>query len=290
MANILLTGIATLDIINQVAHYPAENEEIRALHQTCRRGGNAANTADVLNQLGHNASLICTLANDNSGQFIRADLKFNNIMLFAETPPITGATPTSYISLNKANGSRTIVHHRDLDELSFDYFNTIDVNPFDWFHFEGRNIFQTKMMMKKARLYNKPISLEIEKTRTDGDVNSLLPLANVIMFSKPFALSSGFNCATDCLQFFSKQFSDKIFSCTWGDKGVWIINEGNIHHRPAYSTTKAIDTIGAGDTFNAALIDALISQHSIENAADMASKLAGLKCAQKGFKNLVPSE
>jgi len=288
MANILLTGIATLDIINQVAHFPSENEEIRALNQNFQRGGNAANSSDVLNQLGHNSTLICTLANDSSAQFIRSDLSSNHINLLSDTPYKAGATPTSYITLNQLNGSRTIVHHRDLDELSFEYFDTVSLEAFDWFHFEGRNIQQTHMMMNKVKLCNKPVSVEIEKNRTDGDIHSLLPLADIIMLSKPFALSQGFISATDCLQYFSQQFSDKIISCTWGNKGAWIVKNGNIYHSPAHQPTKVIDTIGAGDTFNAALIDALIKKHSIESAVTTANKLAGLKCAQAGFENLVP--
>ena len=53
MARILTVGIATLDIINRVARYPAEDTEIRALGQHRQRGGNASNTAVVLSQLGH---------------------------------------------------------------------------------------------------------------------------------------------------------------------------------------------------------------------------------------------
>ncbi|MGD8712214.1 MAG: carbohydrate kinase, partial [Thiohalophilus sp.] len=40
MSRILTTGIATLDIINQVDHYPAEDEELRAELQSIRCGGN----------------------------------------------------------------------------------------------------------------------------------------------------------------------------------------------------------------------------------------------------------
>ena len=52
MPSILCVGIATLDIINQVERYPAEDSEVRALAQQQRVGGNAANTAMVLAQLG----------------------------------------------------------------------------------------------------------------------------------------------------------------------------------------------------------------------------------------------
>lgn len=287
MANILLTGIATLDIINQVNHYPKENEELRATGQLLRRGGNAANTADVLNQIGHNVTLNCVLAKDSSGYFIQDELTSRHISLAAEIPDKQGATPTSYITLNALNGSRTIVHHRDLAESSFEHFDQLDLVHFDWFHFEGRNINACLLMMKKAIAHKKTISLEIEKIRPDGDILQLMPVADILMLSKPFALSQGKQSATECLQFFSRQFPDKIISCSWGNKGAWIIHNSDMFHSPASISTSIVDTLGAGDTFNASLIDALIKQQSIETAVHSATELAGLKCTQYGFDNLI---
>ena len=62
MTHILLNGIATLDIINQLDHYPLEDSEVRALNQISRIGGNAANSSIVLQQLGVNAHLIASRA------------------------------------------------------------------------------------------------------------------------------------------------------------------------------------------------------------------------------------
>jgi len=62
--HILGVGIVTLDIINIVEHYPAEDEEVRALSQRMCRGGNTANTLDVLAQFGHTCNWTGTLAND----------------------------------------------------------------------------------------------------------------------------------------------------------------------------------------------------------------------------------
>ena len=287
MANILLTGTATLDIINLVSQYPSENDEIRALQQQFRRGGNAANSADVLSQLGHKVTLNCSLAQDSSAQFIRNDLERRHIDVISEATSQTASTPTSYITLNQSNGSRTIVHYRDLAELSFKHFDRLDLDSFDWFHFEGRNIQHSILMMEKARLTNRPVSVEIEKNRSDDDIKKLIPLADIILLSRPFVLSLGKTDAIECLQFFSKQFPDKIISCSWGQAGAWIINNSHLYHSPAYISTTIIDTIGAGDTYNAALINAFINQQGIDEALHSATKLAGLKCVQHGFNNLI---
>ena len=284
MAKILLTGIATLDIINYVADYPDEDEEIRALSQDCCRGGNAANTASVLSQYLHQCQLACTLANDGSGQFILNDLNqrgigFNPIMIIA------GSTPTSYITVNQSNGSRTIVHYRDLAELNFKQFKRVDLADFDWFHFEGRNVEQTALMMQHVRRFNKPISLEAEKLRPD--LECLFPLADIILYSRPYARMQGFDHAEPFLLQQSQTFPDKLLSCSWGDQGAWGIEHGTAHHSPAYAADKIIDTLGAGDTFNAGIIHALLEQQGLSEALQNACRLAGKKCGQTGFDFLV---
>ena len=165
MAKILLTGIATLDIINNVDHYPVEDEELRAASQQISRGGNASNTAVVLSQLNHQCQLAATLADDLAGKLISKDLEKFNVRFNAEHTIENSSTPTSYITVNTNNGSRTIVHYRDLPELTFDKFDKIKLSAFDWFHFEGRNIKHIYKMMSKAKQQHKTISLEVEKER-----------------------------------------------------------------------------------------------------------------------------
>ncbi|MEJ2611053.1 MAG: hypothetical protein P8179_13455 [Candidatus Thiodiazotropha sp.] len=63
---VLAIGVATLDIINRVAMYPEEDQELRASEQAIRRGGNACNTLTVLSRLGHKSYWAGMLADDGS--------------------------------------------------------------------------------------------------------------------------------------------------------------------------------------------------------------------------------
>ena len=283
MARILVTGIATLDIINQVSHYPDEDEELRAEAQYLRRGGNASNTASVLVQLGDRCRLACSLADDMGGRFIVDDLRRRGIEFDPGMILMNGATPTSYITLNRQNGSRTIVHYRDLPELGFHQFDTLVLNH-DWFHFEARNCRETRRMMGKARQLGRPLSLEVEKQRPDLD--QLFPLADVIMFSRAFAQQQGFDNAEQCLRHFAAQWPDKRLSCTWGGDGAWALQSGALMHSPAFPPQQLVDTIGAGDTFNAGLIHSLAQASSLPRALTDACRLAGRKCGQIGFDQL----
>jgi len=286
MANILVTGIATLDIINQVAHYPREDEELRAEHQYLRRGGNASNSCSVLSQLGDSCTLACTLADDMAGRFILADLQQWGIRFSPQLVMADSTTPTSYITLNAQNGSRTIVHHRDLAELSLQQFMSLDLAPYDWFHFEGRNPQQTHGMMQRAAATGKPLSLEVEKPRPQ--LEPLMAEARVIMFSRAFAEEQGFSDAAACLGHFAGRYPQAILTCSWGEQGAWGWRQGELLHSPAFPPPRIIDTIGAGDTFNAGLIHRLCRHDDLAEALAFACRLAGKKCGQTGFEQLGP--
>ncbi len=283
MARILTVGIATLDIINQVAAYPAEDCEIRALSQQKRRGGNASNTAVVLSQLCHQVDFVGVLIDEPDLAVVLADLATYQVGYQYCQQLKTGKMPTSYITLSEATGSRSIVHYRDCPELSFAHFSQLDLSGFDWLHFEGRNIDALSQMLQWVKL-NYPAlrcSLEVEKPRQG--IESLFDLAEVLMFSRPYAQSRGFQRADDFLDSLNHQ---AIMTCSWGHHGAWLKQDGIVSHRPALPPPRVVDTLGAGDTFNAGLISALVNGQPVQDALEQACYLAGHKCGQTGFANL----
>lgn len=285
MANILAVGIATLDIINTVESYPCEDSEQRALRQYKSRGGNATNTLVVLAQLGHKSSWAGVLIDEPDSQTIIDNLQHHNIDIQHCQRLQQGKMPTSYITLNQQNGSRTIVHYRDCPEYSVDYFKNIDLSGFDWVHFEGRAIDDTKMMLQHVKQHfpNLPCSLEVEKARPE--IESLFELPNYLFFSKHYAVEKEFESACDLLN----ALPDNInASCTWGELGAWVKpHHALTRHIPAPTQPAIVDTLGAGDTFNAGLIHQLINGDDLVTGVSYANQLASHKCGQLGFNNLL---
>lgn len=288
MSRILTSGIATLDIINIVDHYPAEDEEMRAIAQRIDCGGNAANTASILAQYGHLVEFAGTLAHEPDGYRIEQQLKSRNVATGYCWHIKQGKSPTSYITLNQLTGSRTIVHYRDLPEYDYAHFRHIPLEEFDWFHFEGRNTVELQRMLieTQRRRIDQPISLEIEKEREEIEI--LLPLADILIFSRVFVTSRGFDNPTAFFNAIRPLAPQAILVSTWSSEGAWARDHnGRDYHSPAYPPSEVIDTLGAGDTFNAGLIHALTSGQSLEQALRQACQLAGTKVGQQGLRDLI---
>jgi ketohexokinase len=286
MAKILAVGIATLDIINTVARYPLEDSEIRAVSQQKTRGGNATNTLAVLSQLGHQCHWAGVLVDETDTQLIRHDLAQYNIDIHACQQAENGKMPTSYITLDQHTGSRTIVHFRDCPEYSFSSFKALELTAYDWIHFEGRNITQTRLMIQYLKQHHPdiPCSLEIEKSRPD--ITSLFDLTDVLLFSKDYVIAQGTQDPTDFLQGLKKPHAT-LASCTWGNQGAWLIDASEIiHHAASPNEGHIIDTLAAGDTFNAGLIHSLSIKKPPRQALDYAVQLANHKCQQSGIADL----
>lgn len=290
MAQIVGIGIATLDVINVTDGFPAEDSETRAIAQRITRGGNASNTLVVLSQSGHQCTWGGTLGDDAAAEQIIQELQSYRIDTRSVRTVPGSTSPTSYITLNQHTGSRTIVHYRDLPEYRCDDFKKIALDTTDWLHFEGRNIEEVRNMIQhaKTRRPSLPVSVEIEKPRPG--IETLFDDADVLLFSKQFALSRGFASAESFLAAQHKNLTLSgnvpLMVCTWGDAGAWALENTRMFFATAVKQSCIVDTIGAGDTFNAGFIHAWQQHHQTQTALDHACQLAGKKCSQSGFNGL----
>lgn len=281
MARILLVGTATLDLVYTLERYPAEDDEMRAAGLRVCRGGNASNTAVVLAQLGHACSFVGVLSQAAEAAVITQDFSAYKIDA-SGSPAMAGRPPTSSIYL--CGASRTIVHYRDLPELTAEQFGEIDLKDFDWIHFEGRNVPELLKMLARARQIcpEVPVSLELEKPRPG--IEAAWNLANVLICSRGYAGHQGYGTAEAFLMEMHRCVQHAEVVVAWGDVGAFgITAAGNLVSSPAFPPREVKDTLGAGDVFNAAFIDALLRGESLQDAVRAGCVLAGRKCGYQGL-------
>jgi ketohexokinase len=287
MAHILGVGIATLDIVNIVDGYPEEDAEVRAVDQRVARGGNCSNSLVVLSQLGHRCAWSGVLADEPDGRRVLDDLARHAIDVSHCRVEPAGKVPTSYVALNQRTGSRTIIHYRDLPELGFEDFVKIDLTSFHWLHFEGRDVEETARMLQWARAEwpELPCSVEVEKPRPG--IEGLFGYADLLLFSRAYAQDRGFSDPRAFLREVRLEAPHPRLACAWGAEGAYGIDKGGTEvSAPAFPPPTVVDTLGAGDAFNAGVIDGLLRGLPLATALTEANRLAGKKCGQHGFDKL----
>lgn len=294
---ILCVGLIALDIVNTCERYPDEDEDIRAISQRWQTGGNACTNATVLTQLGMECEFLGTLSRGVEADFVCKHLLDRGVRYDNSVHHSGCGTPTSFVTLSLATGSRTVIHSRNnLPELTVSAFEKVKLSNYDWIHFEGRrNEAEIVKMIAIVEEFNSGrspknkivVSVELEKPR-----KSLLPLlekADVVFASKDFAQFLGFSSPSETvksLNFETKNVATII--CAWGVGGADGIGpDGEAKHSNVYPPKKVVDTLGAGDTFVAGAIFRLIQGSSVEDALIFACRLAGFKCGINGNDGLV---
>jgi len=179
---------------------------------------------------------------------------------------------------------RSIVHYRDLAELDARNFLGIDIAGYDLLHFEGRNIEALAVMMDDARTRAPalPISLELEKPRPG--MEALFGIPDLLICSRGFSLHHGHEAPQDFLHWMSGCAPQATVVVAWGEAGAFgLVPGGPVCHAPGSELTEVVDTLGAGDTFNAGMLDAITRSFPLNLALAHACTLAGRKCGVHGF-------
>ena len=108
-----------------------------------------------------------------------------------------------------------------------------------------------------------------------------LKLINDLLFKEKFSIDT-------CSKRVMENFDIELIAITKGAEGSTLYNNKEKDDCRTISSA-VVDTLGAGDTFNAAVINGCLAGQATAEILEHACRLAGRKCMQDGFAGLVSS-
>jgi len=279
---ITVIGSLNMDIIIQMAHFPQQGETILGDQFQTSPGGKGANQAVAAARLGSEVTMIGCVGNDGFGETLRTVLEQEHINTKSL---VTASTPTGIANI--------LVHDND---------NRIIVVPGANYQLEPSHIEAVKDEITRSQMVI--LQLEIPK-ETIAYVLNLCKEARVPVLLNP-APAANFDMQwmedisyitpneIECAQLFGDDFDhilekypNKLIVTVGSDGARYFDGEYPIHV-PGYMT-KALDTTGAGDTFNGALAYALVEGQSLDEAVYFANIAASLTVEKLGAQSGMPT-
>ncbi|MER2262391.1 MAG: ribokinase [Psychrobacillus sp.] len=280
---ITVIGSMNMDIVVQTDNFPVQGETVLGQLFTTVPGGKGANQAVAAARLGSDVHMLASVGADSFGRELLEDLKANGVNTDSVIQTEDAATGIANILLSDGD-------------------NRIIVVPGANYLLTEANIKRMKETIQQSKFVIMQLEIPIPVVKY---ALKLCQELNVPVLLNP-APASGFQLEfmdyvayltpneTECELIFGEdmeatleKYPNKLI-VTLGSEGARYFDGTKHILVPGFKTT-AVDTTGAGDTFNGALAHALGQDLSLEEAVRYANASASLSVEKFGAQGGMPS-
>lgn len=251
-------------------------------------------------QLGHTAKIWGGVADDKFGELLINRLTKDGVDCSDITISSTGATAVAFVSYS-SDGSREFIYHIDGTPAGHIDFNKDNQKVPDYFHVMGCSLMVNDEMLQTiseavkwassggAKISFDPnIRVELLKDRNILDVTKdiientsvFLPgVDELLMFTSSKTITEAIS------EMFQRYEKMEIIHLKRGKRGSTIYTRTQTIEIPIYKIEKVkpiIDPTGAGDSFDAAFVCALLQEMSLEEAGMFAAKAGAINSTEMG--------
>lgn len=290
---LVVLGSINADHILNLGHFPSPGETVKGNHYQVAFGGKGANQAVAAGRSGATIAFIACVGEDDTGRQVCQQLSSDNIDI---TPVSTVAGESTGVALifvnsdgenvigihggaNMALTEARVEQHRDLiagaDALLMQLESPLE-SVLAAASIAHQN--KTRVILNPAPAC--PLS------------DTLLGLVDIITPNETEAeILTGVQVTDDesaahAAQVLHAKGIDTVI-ITLGSKGVWLSEQGNGRRVPGFRVN-AVDTIAAGDTFNGAMVTAMLEGSPLTSAIRFAHAAAAIAVTRKGAQPSVP--
>jgi len=291
--NLVVLGSINADHILNLESFPAPGETVTGNQYQVAFGGKGANQAVAAGRSGANIAFIACTGDDDTGERVRKQLASDNIDISPVSVVAGESTGVALIFVN-AEGENVIGIHAGANaalttERVEEQHGIIAGAEALLMQLESP-VESVLAAAKIAHENHTTVVLNPAPARVLSD--ELLALVDIITPNETEAekltgirVENDDDAARAARALHDKGIGTVII--TLGSRGVWASVNGEGRRVPGFKV-KAIDTIAAGDTFNGALVTALLEGKRMDDAIRFAHAAAAIAVTRKGAQPSVP--
>ena len=283
----LFIGSSTKDLLMQVEEPPASDHRIAASSFTVACGGVSATAAAAYQSLGGSTGVITAVGDDETGEFIRKDLKklyldYLKLYTYSNRP-----SSLSMVQV-ETNGKRCLTCFGGcIDSLTFDEIDKELLHRIRILHL---GVLAPETMFELCRYCKEHTSAKIS---IDGGnlprsvAERVLPFADFFIPDHKTAMATlGLDPESACRWYV--EHGARVSCVTAAEKGSWAYDGYRLFHADTIPV-QILDTTGAGDNFHGAFLYCINHGWGLEFALRFSNIFASLTCRELGGRAAIPS-
>lgn len=284
MAKIVVIGSASMDLVVTSAKRPGAGETVLGDSFKTVPGGKGANQAVAAARLGAEVTMVGCIGDDSFGETILSNLQSNGVITdYVE--PVTGMeSGTAHIILAEGDNSIVVVKAAN-DRITPEYVDQAEkvIQAADIVLIQQEIPEETVVHVSAiCAKYQVPLMLNPAPAR---------PVPSVVIERAAYITPNEHEAAIlfndEPLGDVLRRYPNKLI-VTEGKKGVRYFDGMQEVVVPGYKV-EAVDTTGAGDTFNGAFAVALAEGMSLTDSLRFANRAASLSVMKFGAQGGMPS-
>lgn len=287
--DVIVIGELNVDIIlNEIDSLPIIGKEILAKTMSVTLGSSSAIFASNLSSLGTNVAFIGKIGEDNFAKVVLNSLERKNVdttHVIRTTSLSTGATIVLAYDQDRANitypGAMNDLRLQDID---FDFLSTARHMHFSSCFIQPGIRKDLTSLFRKAKELGLTTSLDTQwdpEEKWDLPLKELLPFVDIFLPNiQEFKFLTRSNSIDEGIQSL-KNIAHTIVIKN-GSNGAILWDGKILHSQPVFKNDRVVDTIGAGDSFNAGFINDFINNKPLEKCLETGALTGAINTTMAG--------
>ncbi len=294
--DVVVVGELNVDLIlNHINKFPVIGKEVLAGHMTLTLGSSSAIFASNLSTLGSKVAFVGNLGHDNFGDHIVASLKSRGVdsrYINRSVKQNTGAT----IVLNFEEDRAMVTYPGAMKYLS--YSDVPAEALMQARHLHVSSVFlQSSLLQDIAKLFKKAKEFGLTTSldpqwdpaeKWNLDFEQLLPYVDLFMPNinelKALTRTSDLESGIETLRPLVHKLVVKN-----GSTGAHLWEKGNLIYQPSFLNREVVDSIGAGDSFDAGFVFQFLQGKSNQECLEFGAVIGAINTTRSGGTNAFES-